>query len=370
MLVTSPLENDPRVYKEARIAHENGHEVTVICRTYTGEPRPYRVIPLNIARGANRIGKYWERLRINLAMIFHALRLRPKIIHANDLDTLPAGFAASLLTGAKLVYDAHELWSESSPDVGRFGKKVSIRLEKFVSKRASAVIAVSEPRAEAMVKNLGIRRPHVVMNMPFFEDTSSVSRGWRARYQDKIILIYQGLYIPGYPIADVIRMMHSLPENVVFLSRGIGEDEAALKELVVKENLSERVFILPPVPMLDMIKAATGADIGLIPLDPTRGENFRLGSPNKIYSYMMSGLAIVASDLPAIRPPVEAFDCGVLFEPNNVADMTRAVMALVTDPARLEAMKKRSLKAGTVYSWETEGQKLLKIYDEVVQKTD
>ena len=254
--------------------------------------------------------------------------------------------------------------------MGRFGKKVSIRLEKFVSKRASAVIAVSEPRAEAMVKNLGIRRPHVVMNMPFFEDTSSVSRGWRARYQDKIILIYQGLYIPGYPIADVIRMMHSLPENVVFLSRGIGEDEAALKELVVKENLSERVFILPPVPMLDMIKAATGADIGLIPLDPTRGENFRLGSPNKIYSYMMSGLAIVASDLPAIRPPVEAFDCGVLFEPNNVADMTRAVMALVTDPARLEAMKKRSLKAGTVYSWETEGQKLLKIYDEVVQKTD
>ena len=35
------------------------------------------------------------------------------IIHTNDLDTLPAGYLAARMMGAKVLYDAHELWSEA-----------------------------------------------------------------------------------------------------------------------------------------------------------------------------------------------------------------------------------------------------------------
>src|SRR5579859_6734021 len=120
MLVTTELHLDPRVQKEALIAHDNGYEVTVICRVHNGDPRPYRVISLNVSRVPTRGRKYLERMRIILLMIWYAVRSHPQIVHANDLDTLPAAFIASLLTGAKLVYDSHEYYVESNANIGAF----------------------------------------------------------------------------------------------------------------------------------------------------------------------------------------------------------------------------------------------------------
>jgi hypothetical protein len=112
MLVTSELQGDPRVQREAQFTHDAGHDVTVVCREYQGAALPYTVLPLNIPRQKQKLGKYLERLRFNLQLILTVLRLRPSLVHANDFDTLPAGYIGSRLVGAKLVYDSHELWNE------------------------------------------------------------------------------------------------------------------------------------------------------------------------------------------------------------------------------------------------------------------
>jgi hypothetical protein len=54
---------------------------------------------------ASRLPLFWWRA-------WHELRrARPDVVHAHDLDTLPVGYAYSRLSGARLIYDAHEYYA-------------------------------------------------------------------------------------------------------------------------------------------------------------------------------------------------------------------------------------------------------------------
>jgi len=196
MLVTSEYHRDPRVQKEAKLAHEAGHEVTVICRSYEGETMPYRVVTFDTQRRSNRGFKYLERVSSIVLLVHHTLANHPDIIHANDLDTLPAGYIASRLCGAKLLYDSHELWTEMA-DIGSVGKKVALFIEKFICRRADIVVAVNRYRAQIMAQLHDIPEPLVVMNTPFYVAPDLLMPGdWTTPFKQcgKRIVLYQGGY--------------------------------------------------------------------------------------------------------------------------------------------------------------------------------
>ena len=51
-------------------------------------------------------------LEITVKMFRRAKKLNPQIIHCHDTPVLPLGLALKFATGAKIIYDAHELESE------------------------------------------------------------------------------------------------------------------------------------------------------------------------------------------------------------------------------------------------------------------
>src|SRR6185437_13067932 len=86
---------------------------------------------------------------------------------ANDLDTLPAGYLIARARRARLVYDAHELYSGFEADPPRLWWRLSLALEGLFARRSDAVVTVSEPIAAELTRRLRLRRtPVLVLNCP------------------------------------------------------------------------------------------------------------------------------------------------------------------------------------------------------------
>jgi glycosyltransferase involved in cell wall biosynthesis len=362
MLVTSDLHLDPRVQKEARSAAEAGYDVTVVCRTYVGAPLPYRVVPIGVQRRSKRLAKYGERAWTNAQLVRVAAAQRPDIIHANDLDTLPAGYAASRLSGARLLYDSHEFWPEAGRDIGA-SKKYIGAMEGFLIRRCAAVVTVNSSIAGLLAERYGISRPTVVMNAPSYIDTQGcLPRDWVTRFGGRRIVLHQGRYTEGRGIPEAVLAAHHLPDDVVLVFRGFGPIEEQLRLLVKNEGLSEKVVFLPPVPMNDLVSYAMGADLGLILYVPVNLNNL-YASPNKLFEYIMAGVPIVASDVPFIRKMLVENDVGELFVPGSPEDMARVIVKMLNNPARLQIMRENCLGAAQRLSWNSEVKNLFVEYD-------
>jgi glycosyltransferase involved in cell wall biosynthesis len=98
--------------------------------------------------------------------------------------------------------------------------------------------------------------------------------------------------------------------------------------------------------------------------------NHRLNTPTKLYDAMGVGVPVVASDLPGIAPLVQETGCGVLCDPADPADISRAIRAVIgaADEERV-GLRMRCLEAArTRYSWAHQVAGLLRVYEDLVER--
>jgi len=93
-----------------------------------------------------KYGEAWSR------MVRAGSAWRPDIVHAHDLTGLPIGASVARRSGARWIYDAHELWCDPSYAMiwARWLFVAGLALERRLARRADAVITVSDGLADAM----------------------------------------------------------------------------------------------------------------------------------------------------------------------------------------------------------------------------
>ncbi|MEK7142939.1 MAG: glycosyltransferase [Patescibacteria group bacterium] len=300
---------------------------------------------------------YWKIFNF---MTIYGTKFKPKIVYANDLDTLLAGYCIKKKTGAKLVYDAHEIWTEQGLEIPKPFILFFKMIEQILIKRIDAFVTVNQ----SIIKEIS-RRYHyqfkvpavVIYNCPLYQ---------KSRFrpsQKKIKILYQGRYSPYRGLEQTIESFRWLDKKYNFYLRGVGDEmtRIRLQKLVQKFHLSSRVKFLPPVAPDQLVKEARFADIGVVSYLPVNINN-RLCTPNKIFEYMMAGLVLACSDLPELRKIVKKYQNGVLFNPDNPQSIAQALNLLAKDPRRLNQMKKNSLLAAQKINWQNEQKKLIKLY--------
>ena len=114
MLLHKSVEFDSRVRREAAALAEAGHEVTVLELA----PVPRDAALLEGFHRRSVMPSSWLRRWLPFQLyriaflgsfIQEILRLHPDVVHAHDAAMLLPGLVAARLTGARLVYDSHEL---------------------------------------------------------------------------------------------------------------------------------------------------------------------------------------------------------------------------------------------------------------------
>lgn len=299
-------------------------------------------------------------------MKLEGIMQRADIYHANDLDTLSTAIKSAKKTGAKVLYDAHELWVEQNPEWADWFKRIAFEFEKRLIGKVNAVVTVNISIAKELHKRYHIGLPIIVHNCPHYYKSNHLNNSLLKRSigidPSKLVVLYQGRYEEGRGLEGLVESGSYLCDHAVIALRGYGSIEEQLRQKVHRLHLEDKVRFLSPVSTDELVASAYVADIGVVPYKAVCMNNL-YATPNKIFEYLMAGLAIVASDLPEIRKILEQSNCGLLFNPDSPQEIADAINELVKNRDLLKEKKKNAFAAASnIYNWESESKKLIDAY--------
>lgn len=312
-------------------------------------------------------------LRLSLALARAAGATPAAAIHANDLDTLPAGALLSRRLGACLVYDAHELYPEMLADRSALYAGLWRLLEHRLIPAVSAVITVNESIAHELQRRHRLPcLPAVVLNCPPRQEQSSGGPGDHRgpvappHTTRDLLLLYHGHFHSGRGLETLIEAMTEVAPGATLCLRGAGPLAPALRRLVARLGLERRVRFLDPVPPDQLVTALAGFSVGVVPYLPTSLNNY-LCTPNKLFEYLMGGLAVLASDLPELRRVIGDSGAGLLYPATDAHALAAAINALLLDRRALEDHAAAARRAAlATYNWERQVEVLRGVYANVL----
>jgi glycosyltransferase involved in cell wall biosynthesis len=316
------------------------------------------------------IGISWQKLVCDLWLIAKMVRLltqtRYDVIHAVEEAIFPAVFF-NLFSSRKLVYDMDSSLSDQLTDKWRFLKplhKLFEWFERTTVRQTTAVLAVCEDLAVKVRPWVGERRVVVLPDVPVGDaDVKEPVESLRAvTGPDAVVGLYVGNLERYQGIDLLLEGLQRLPRSVNAQIVIIGGDPvhvAQYRERAQAMNIADRLHFLGVRPVAHLNAYLAQADILISPR--TLGQN----TPMKVYSYMQSGRAILATD---IRSHTQALDrsCAELVSPDGAA------LAAGLEKLVLDADLRRQLgaaardKAQTEYSLPVFRRKLKHAYEQVV----
>lgn len=309
------------------------------------------------------LGWFVYMFGMNLWIFLRRAGMRADIIYANDYDTLLAGYLMSRIGHAVLIYDSHELYSDLLEDSPRIYKRLIEFFEGALARKAAVVITVNNPIAKILETRYHLASPPIVIyNTPYYQSADGRSDAPNPPYK----LLYHGMYLPGRNLDDLIISMQEV-ENFHLYFRGYGVLEESLRSLVKQLGLQSKVTFLERVTMQELVSTAKDFDMGIVPYPGSQKQlNSYYCTPNKIFEYMMAGLALAVSDLPVLREIVTTHGVGVVFDTASPAQMAATLNRITRQD--LIRMKASALKAAReTYNFEQESAKLIKIYQDIYQ---
>jgi glycosyltransferase involved in cell wall biosynthesis len=282
---------------------------------------------------------------------------------------LPVALDLGSRTGAPVVYDARDIYLEARnlARMPRPARALFAWLERRWARRASRVVTVNDAYADELAGRLGVERPLVVMNCPSRDEAPRIrARRFHQRLglpDSARVVLYHGGLTEERGIEELVAALPSLHPAAHLVLMGYGPLRDTLVERAGEPATGGRLHVLPAVPPAELLDWVAAADVAAMPIQPTT-LNHRLTTPNKLFEAMAAGVPIVAADLPGMAAIVTATGCGVVCDPTNVADLARAINALLDlDAATLEGYRRRALAAvADRYHWEHQAETLLAAY--------
>lgn len=333
VLVSGDARYDGRVLKETQTLRQAGHDVSLLDQ---GVYSP----------------SAFDRARYLSRAVRRMLRFKPDVIHANDLDTLPAAIAVKKLTGARVCFDSHEFWGDMVRDthseaVARFFERIEPRLLL----EADEIIAANEGIANWIWDHF-YGRVEVIHNYAYRPN------GYLPPFEHKpFTLIYIGTMQPGRFILEAAKVVRELG-NARMTLWGVKGDW--------REQLSWEgdgvIAVSGPVPNEQVIPLMTGAHAVLGMYDPSRFQNAH-GMPNKVYEAMAAGRPSIVSKGTAAGELVERLGCGFTVDYDE-STLRHTLQFLIGIPEYARRAGRAGYEAAwSEYNWEHEEPKLLGIYE-------
>jgi glycosyltransferase involved in cell wall biosynthesis len=378
LIALTAIRDDPRVRRQGEAFRRAGWNVVAIgLDGGVAEPPDWPIVTPGRVAGPNpwlrRVARMcgsaavrltpaaaepvrWSIDRDGRALHAVARRQRVDLWLANDWNALPIVRRLVREQGVPFVYDTHELACEEFAQ-RRYWRLVHrpmvIEVERRGLAEAALATCVSEGIAEHLQRFYRLpQRPLVVRNMPAYEARPFRPTG------EAIEVLYHGIVSPGRGLEACIRSLALWRPEFRFTIRGpvTPAYRTALMNEAVAAGVAARLRFAPPVPVTEIVAAASASDVGLFAL-PAHSQQNRYALPNKIFEYMMAGLALCISDLPEMVRILEAHRLGVPIRGMEPAAIAAAVNAL--DRSRIDGYKRNALAAAKELNWEAEGIKLV-----------
>lgn len=356
--VTNDLNYDQRMKRICSTLVEAGYDVELVGRQKKGS------IPLGSQTyRQKRLKLFFSRGKLfyveyNFRLFFYLLFSRMDAICAVDLDTIIAGLLASRLKGAKLIYDAHEYFTEVPELLDRpIVKKVWEWIARFAVPKADLAYTVNYSLAALFNKKYG-KKFEVIRNVPERVETRQLKE---TKLNKPFILLYQGVLNAGRGLKEVIIAMKELNDTELWLL-GEGDLSAQLRVLAMEYQVESKVKFFGYVSPENLNAINSQAHLGLNLLNP-KSLNYYYSLANKALDYIQAGLPSVNMNYPEYLNIQKEFEVFYLIEKLEMGKIVEAIDYLNDNPEEYSRLSQNCIAAARILNWENEKSKLLKIYE-------
>lgn len=387
------LSSNPRLVKEALALEGAGYEVSVIHGRYTkwgaendvpiarqiGKTLAVPFGPIETSRGTylrQNIERHSAKALVKAGLtarricesahhpivrgLISAAMAEPADLYiAHYLAALPAAAHAAGRHGAIFAFDAEDFHLGDLPDLPEheLEKKIIWLIEGRYLSRAAYVTAASPMIAEAYAATYGIPLPTTVRNVfPRKNGVSAPSLRGTAQPGPSLYWFSQTIG-PGRGLEVAIAAISRAASKPHLFLRGTinGAYREALCNIASKAGVGELLHFLAPAAPEELERLGADFDIGFVGEIPHTA-NRKIALTNKLFSYALSGLPIVASDIPAHRAIMDEFGPAIsLFCANDPLELADAIDALLLDASRLAAARMHAWRLGQQrLNWEAE----------------
>jgi glycosyltransferase involved in cell wall biosynthesis len=387
------LSTNPRLVKEADALAQAGLRVTVVAARFIGwadrtdqefERRPWAVHKVAFGRMAGRPAHLVQAVRQRLARrVFGATgRCAPAAHHpasaalvraacaipadlyiAHNLAALPAAFAAARRHGARLGFDAEDFHRGEFPDgdTGSLPLKLTRALESAFIPHCDHLTAASPGIARAYAEACAVREPEVILNV-FDAPAAAGASDQPAREAAPRLYWFSQTLGPdrGLEAAVEALALARCKPSLALRGNPVPGFEAHLLALAGQHGVAERLELLPTAPPHEMVALASQYDVGLA-IEPGHTENNRRCLTNKLFTFLVAGVPVLASPTPAQVEFARGEPAVRLCERHDAAALAAAIDELWLDAAGLAQARAAAKQAAGRYNWQRESARFVEL---------
>jgi len=344
---------DKSILKNIEDVNLNIVSLAIITKKLLWLPRPIRYT-LNF-------------IELFVKMSIRIVALRPKVLHCHDTLVLPIGSFVKTITGAKLVYDAHELESDKNGQTYVLSKS-TLLMEKLCWKSINLLISVSDSILQWYRRNLRDKPSVLVLNSP---EISHIGNLKKCNEIDKkyihnkyniprqsLVFIYLGFLDDGRGIDYYLDIFasHETTSHIVFM--GNGQLLPKVEEYADRHN---KIHLHRMVPHEHVVEFTQNADVGLCLIENISLSDFYC-LPNKLFEYVFAGVPVLASNFPEIAKLVNKYNLGICTGLDH-ASIIKSIQNIEKNKSKYD------FKTDDLFelSWDSQAKRLLEYYAELLK---
>lgn len=361
-----------RSYEMAKKLIAAGHQVTLICGSYsganTGLTMPFikgkrqglvdgiTVIELQLTY--SNADNFYKRtltfLKFAWRSLYYALFADYNLIFTTSTPLTAAlpGIAAKWLRRKPFIFEVRDLWPELPKAMGvitnRFILALMSLLEWTAYKNADALIALS-PGIKEGITRLGISGEKVTIipngcDLPLFAPPKDPWQPPGVENHD-FLAVFAGTHGIANGLQALINAAKVLKDNNFLHIKLVLIGQGKLKPQLIKqaqEYQLNNILFLDAVDKHQLARLLARADVGLQILANVSA--FYDGtSPNKFFDYIAAGLPVIINYPGWLANKINEYQCGKVVEPDNPTALADCLLELANDTQSLKLMGKKAL---------------------------
>lgn len=364
-----------RSYEFARRLVQRGHEVVMVCGSYsggdTGLKGPFHkgrrqgtvdgihIIELDMAY--SNADSFFKRSRIFLRYALQSTRIALTTHYdllfatTTPLTVALPGILARWLRGRTFVFEVRDLWPELPRAMGvitnRFVLKALSILEWAAYRSAHSLVGLSPGIVEGIMhRGVPAERITLIPNGCDFSIFGGEIDPWRPAGVEPhhLMVIYMGTHGIANGLDAVLNAAQELQRrdqnNIRIVLIGQGKCKPALQERAQQMGLHNVVF-LPSVTKRQLVGIAASADVGMQILANVPA--FYTGtSPNKFFDYLAASLPVITNYPGWLAGLITEYRCGYAVAPDNPVAFADALEEALHERAQLPQMGARARQLG------------------------
>ena len=305
--------------------------------------------------------------RVALALLLKLKSYKADLYIAHYLGALPAAIKTAERWQVPVIFDAED-FHRGEKSYYEDQEKDVIALENKLLPMVSAITTAS-PLITKEYKKYYPNQNFVTVNNVFSKQYLQKPSN---SFEKKLKLFWFSQHIGiGRGLEIFIEALSHLPNRSISLTvLGNVESEAYKKSLIKLSDNSDRLFFMDTVPPEDIFSIAACFDVGLAG-EVSNFKNKELCLSNKIFTYLLAGNCILASDMQGQKELIELYpDVGFTYKYDDAKDLAEKIKLLYENRQLLETCKNASSKLAEKHlNWETESEHWVRLVEQLIQQS-